>query len=270
MKRWMSILTALLICLSLAVPAFAAEVDYVPSITAKPAPELDGTGADADGLPVIEVKDENKEVVHTSPVQHLFITSVAEVMGDDPVAISEEKVEALKEAYTVLDDPDLNIFELVPELAEIVEAGVKEMVVMDLFDVTIVNEELEQHLNKDGHTIELTFDVNVPADQAVYVMVFKENKWQLIESAVNNGDGTVTCVFEHFCPVAILTVPPVVAEETEPATEAAAEPEAPAQTQPQTPAVQEEAPAGSFPWWIILIVIVVAVLIPVLKSKKKK
>jgi hypothetical protein len=32
-------------------------------------------------------------------------------------------------------------------------------------------------------------------------MTYKNNEWNPVVSTVNNGDGTVTCTFEHLCPV---------------------------------------------------------------------
>lgn len=69
MGKVISMITVFVLCFTLAVPAFASRVGFVPSITAKPAPELvvggenltlDGTGADdIVDMPVIEVKNEN-------------------------------------------------------------------------------------------------------------------------------------------------------------------------------------------------------------------
>ena len=79
MKRIIGLITVLVLCFALAVPAFATSNTFVPSITAKPAPELvvgdttvkvDGTegiedvegtegaeGTVTEFVPVIEVKN---------------------------------------------------------------------------------------------------------------------------------------------------------------------------------------------------------------------
>ena len=249
MRKALCLLTAMLLCLSLTIPVFAAEAVYVPSITAKPAPELEHSVQEGTGEPMIHVKNEEKEIVHASPVENLVITSVAEVMAEQPVRISEEAQEVLKEAFETLDTKGAEVFAEIPELvqkAQETNIKVENLVVVDLFDVTILNEELERYLNVEGHTVELTFARDIPADQQVYVMVFKENKWQLAEEAVNNGDGTITCTFEHFCPVAILTAP----------ASAAVEPEVQTQN-------------AVFPWWILLVAAAVVVTVLVVKGKKK-
>ena len=289
MRKVISMITVFVLCFTLAVPAFASSVGFVPSITAKPAPELvvggenltlDGTGADdIVDMPVIEVKNENQEVVYQAPVVDLVVTAVSQVQADDSsLVISEEAAEILKEAYEQLNDEDFRLAENIPEQIEqlkdmgLDEENVNAAVVTALFDVTVLTEELETYLAEEGHTVDLTFKADVPAGHTVVVMVYKESKWQLIENVAVNGDGTITCTFAHFCPVAILTVPMAVeaAEETvatEAATEAAPEaaPEAAADA-----AVQPAEDNGGFAWWWIVLVAVVAVAGVVLKSKGSK
>ena len=50
-------------------------------------------------------------------------------------------------------------------------------------------------------TLELIFKLNVEAGANVYAMTYKNDAWDPIVSCVNNGNGTVTCVFEKLCPV---------------------------------------------------------------------
>lgn len=289
MRKVISMITVFVLCFTLAVPAFASSVGFVPSITAKPAPEvvvggenltLDGTDADdIVDMPVIEVKNENQEVVYQAPVVDLVVTAVSQVQTEESsLVISEEAAEILKEAYEQLNDEDFRLAEKIPEQIEqlkdmgLDEENVNAAVVTALFDVTVLTEELETYLAEEGHTVDLTFKADVPAGHTVVVMVYKESKWQLIENVAVNGDGTITCTFAHFCPVAILTVPMAVeaAEETvaaEAATEAAPEaaPEAAADA-----AVQPAEDNGGFAWWWIVLVAVVAVAGVVLKSKGSK
>lgn len=289
MRKVISMITVFVLCFTLAVPAFASSVGFVPSITAKPAPEvvvggenltLDGTDADdIVDMPVIEVKNENQEVVYQAPVVDLVVTAVSQVQTEESsLVISEEAAEILKEAYEQLNDEDFRLAENIPEQIEqlkdmgLDEENVNAAVVTALFDVTVLTEELETYLAEEGHTVDLTFKADVPAGHTVVVMVYKESKWQLIENVAVNGDGTITCTFAHFCPVAILTVPMAVeaAEETvaaEAATEAAPEaaPEAAADA-----AVQPAEDNGGFAWWWIVLVAVVAVAGVVLKSKGSK
>lgn len=336
MKKVISLITVLILCVALAVPAFATSVGFVPSITAKPAPEIvvggttvkiDGTTSEegTDGeqgeafVPVVEVKNETKEVVYTAPVVDLVVTAVSQVQDEsaaETVVISEEAVETLKEAYDQLNKENVKLSEEAPELveqmkeqlvAQVAEQVTKQMeeqgataeeieaavaaatetvaadvasivdtaVVTALFDVSILSEELDEYLSVEGHTIDLTFKADIPEDHHVMVMVYKENKWQTIENVVVNGDGTITCTFAHFCPVAILTVPVVeekVEEPTEAAPEAAAPevaPEAAPEAAPETPANPEQTAEGGFAWWWIVLVVVAVVVVAVVTKKSK-
>ena len=173
MRKVISMITVFVLCFTLAVPAFASSVGFVPSITAKPAPELvvggenltlDGTGVDdIVDMPVIEVKNENQEVVYQAPVVDLVVTAVSQVQAEDSsLVISEEAAEILKEAYEQLNDEDFRLAEKIPEQIEqlkdmgLDEENVNAAVVTALFDVTVLTEELETYLAEEGHTVDLT------------------------------------------------------------------------------------------------------------------
>ena len=66
-------------------------------------------------------------------------------------------------------------------------------------------DELKNELPKVGNTLELKFDLSLPKDAFITAMVYVDGKWQPIVETKNNGDGTITCVFEEICPVAFLT-----------------------------------------------------------------
>lgn len=309
MKRVIGLVLAFVMCFALVVPAFATGSTFVPSITAKPAPELsvggttvkvDGTGSnDAATPPVIEVKDESDNVVHTAPVVDLIVTAVAQVQAEgaaENVVITEEAVEALQNAYEQLNDENFKFSEESPELLEemkevlvqqvaeqltkqLTEQGVDaaevesavaaataavesniaavvdNAIVTALFDVSILSDELNEHLDVEGNTIDLTFTADIPEDHNVIVLVHKENKWQTIDNVVVNGDGTITCTFEHFCPVAIVAVPMVT--------------EGPTVTPGPAPVV-DDATGGFAWWWIVVVVAAVVVVAVVAKSKGSK
>lgn len=318
MRKVISLLVAVVLCAVMAVPAFAADVEFVPSITAKPAPEIigdsqsdavEGSGTDKVEEPVIIVKDENEEVVYQAPVQHLVVTAVSQIQDDTAeVTISEEAVQTLQQAYEQLNDESFVLLTEVPELveelqvkaeeqvraqleaqgadAETIESAVAALkentvladtaVVTALFDVTVLTEELEEYLNVEGHTVDLTFEVDIPQGHTVVVMVYKHDKWQTVENVAVNGDGTITCTFEHFCPVAIMTVPlaqavedaiaAVAPEYAAPATTPAASSDA--SQAPVAAATVASAKAGFAWWWVVLAAIAVAGV--VLSGKRAK
>lgn len=85
----------------------------------------------------------------------------------------------------------------------------KNYVVIQLVDVSFSKAQCVDDDHGHAETLEredvnatLAFDLGVSADAVVLVLHLHDGKWEPVSSAVNNGDGTVTCVFEHFCPVA--------------------------------------------------------------------
>lgn len=155
MKRIVAFFLAIAICLSLATMA-AAAVNFVPSITAKPAPEVvmppaavvppsasepssDGEPADAETTPEAEaeapvyalvIKDEKESVVSSSKTAVLIVTSVAEVMKETPAETTpskdqqgtQSKDEQSQETIAEETQPE----ETMPKLSEERAAALKE------------------------------------------------------------------------------------------------------------------------------------------------
>lgn len=265
MKKVICFLLVVVMCFALAAPAFATEIDFVPSITAKPAPEVNTNTNDDNGNVVIEVKNESGETVHSSGIENLLITPVADVMSGANTGLSAEAEATLKETFEALNAEGVKLSEVMPELIPVAEAmgmtaeDVDNMVVTALFDLTILDENLETYLEEEGNTIELTLAADIPEGYTAQVMVLVDGEWKAVENVVVNPDGTITCEFAFVGPVAILTAPIVeeeVAETEAPAEEAPAT-EAPAEETPATEAPATEAPAsaGGFSWWWLILVV---------------
>ena len=127
----------------------------------------------------------------------------------------------------------------------------KNYVVFHLVDVSFQKRECvdDQHLHSESleldHTeVTIDFDLGVSPTAEVLVLTYNDNVWSPVKDVTNNGDGTITCVFEHFCPVAFC----IEAEELgmEP------EPEAP----------------SAFPWIIVLLVCLVLLLLLLTRRRK--
>ena len=204
MKKIVSLLVVLLFCLSLACPVFADE--FVPSITDKGAPEIVSI-VDNEGNPAIgEILGENGEVVGYLYEECLLITPVSQaktstLIPDDAEALLLEKYNNLVSGAEDLPYEKFNA-NLDPST----------MVIRDLYDVTWLCGEDSGYENHPDHptevapkgiTVRIIFDLGVSKNANVYTMSFKNGAWNPIVSTVNNGDGTVTCTFEDFCPVAI-------------------------------------------------------------------
>lgn len=194
MKRVFSILIVLALAMTLACAAFAGESEFVPSISEKPAPEI---------VEAI-IKDEEGNIISEVTVGHLVITPVSEANTSEE--IPEAAREELLNVYEQLADGTMILpgEKLDPNLSA------DELIVRDLFDLSWICTEAspthEELLGTadDGNVLVATFKMNIAADVKLYAMTYKNADWDPIVSVENNGDGTVTCVFEHLCPVAFI------------------------------------------------------------------
>lgn len=194
MRKLICLLTVLLICASLACPALAAE-EFVPSISYKGTPSVvsvkDENGNDASA--VIRNADGAAAGYVYEPC--MVVTPVANAANEKDIP-AEAKSQLLA-VYKALNDGTMKL-----PYGEGVKA--ENMVIRDLFDISwLCDHGHAAALDPTGVVFEMTFDLGVDADAKVVVMTYKNNAWGEIAKVVNNGDGTVTCTFEHLCPVAI-------------------------------------------------------------------
>ena len=202
MKKLMSLLLALMVCFSVCGVAYAAEDDFVPSISYKDGPGLvideDEEGRSVAGM----IVDSDGNVVGSVFAEDcLVITTIAEALNDIDTGISTEAEELLEMVYQQILDGSMEIPFENPD----------EMAIIHLVDATFLcagSTEGTDHdamLEAEGVFLELTFDLGVGANVPVSVMCYVDGKWVEVRT-VNNGDGTVTCWFEKICPV-VFAVP---------------------------------------------------------------
>lgn len=198
MKKLISLFTTLVLCMSIAMPTFAAENDFVPSITYKPNPDIVGVLNEAGEEFIGVIRDAVGKVMEYVDSEYLDVTPVADIW-DEAKEVPEHIKEMLQDVYDSLSKGEIKIpYE---EYGEGLSAA--NMVIRDLFDVRFSNEEYQKMLEEEGVAFEITFDLGIVPDAEIIAMTMDEStrQWSLIEKTVNNGDGTVTCTFEHFCPV---------------------------------------------------------------------
>lgn len=182
MKKMMCVILAVVLCVALAAPAFAAEVNFVPSISFKDAPA------------VVSAMLNGKDVASC-----LVVTSIlaAENKSTD---ITQDARDLLLDVYAKLSAGTMTL----PVDGE--------HVVRDLVDVNFAKTACvdaghghDTELAADGTTITVTFDLGITSADDIVVLQYTDGAWTEVESE-NNGDGTMTCEFEHFCPVAFVSV----------------------------------------------------------------
>ncbi len=188
MKKILSLIMVLALCMSLAATVMAAD-NYVPSIGDKNAPEIDGEA-------VLVEDGKDLEVV---PSDHLVITSVNQAKNNETAIPADAKAELLS-VYDQLKDGSMKI--------PYDKAGKdpSTMEIRDLFDASLICTEENSHaekLAKGEIDIRMTLDTGVKKGDDVVIMAYVDGQWVSAVSVVNNGDGTVTVVLEELCPIAI-------------------------------------------------------------------
>lgn len=194
MRKIICLVIALILCLSLAAPAFAAESNFVPSITYKPIPDFVPVG-DYIGL----IRDMQGQIIDYVVRECLRLTPLAHIW-DKESDIPEAIRELLTSVYEGLNDGSMKLpFEKFGS-----NLNSSNMVIRDLFDLSWNCDEHRAMIEEEGITFEVTFDLGIEEDAEIFAMSYDEteNQWNPIAKTVNNGDGTVTCTFEHLCVIA--------------------------------------------------------------------
>lgn len=180
MRRVISLITVLVLCLSVVCPAFATDT-FVPSISDKGHPEIN--------WPVMLLDDEG-QVVGEIDEGCLIVTPVSE--AETAEDIPEDAKKELLDVYKQLTDGTMTL------------PGDEDLVIRDLFDASLIcTDDHKETLDQEGVYIELTFDLSIAAGVDVVVMAYVDGVWVPAHSVVNNGDGTVTVLLEDICPIAI-------------------------------------------------------------------
>lgn len=196
MKKFVSFVMAFVLCTMLTLPAYASN-DFTPSVSNKPAPDVvpvimpDGDTAFA------EILDATGEVIDQVYEECLVITSVANAAYSE--ATPDNAKELLLDVYQKLQSGEMTI-PYVKLFGDGIDAD--NMVISDLFDVSLLCEEHPEALEPIGTTMRITFDLGVGADENVYATLYKCDGWVTTVDTKNNGDGTVSIIAEDFCPVA--------------------------------------------------------------------
>ena len=197
MKKVVCLLTVLLLFFSLACPAFAAE-GFVPSISDKDEPTIVPPAGDENAIGLI--RDAEGNILDYITEDCLVITPLSKVKTS--ASIPAEAVEVMLAVYAALSDGSM----ILPY--DKLGLDAEKMAIRDLIDASWLCGEHPEMLEPEGVVLELTFDLGVSAGDSVYVMTYKNNAWNSIANVENNGDGTVTCVFEHLCPIAFCVYDP--------------------------------------------------------------
>ncbi len=190
MKKILSLMMVLALCLSMGITALAAD-NYVPSIGDKQEPDI---VVDGDTVATIEKYPEGT-ILGDITVQDacLVVTSVATAQAGTN-NIPPDAKEILLDVYQKLKDGSMKL------PYEDLGKDSANMEIRDLFDVSLLCEEHSKML-EEGNVLKVTFDLGVKSSETVYAMVYVDGQWKQVSACENNGDGTVTVKLSQICPV---------------------------------------------------------------------
>lgn len=195
MKKLVGIAIVVALCLTFAVSA-AADM-FVPSVTAKPAPGVDGSLVE-----VVNGSGSNAVTFDSYKVE------IIPVSARDSAYVSSDVKTALTNAYSVLSAYDVKLSSVMPALSNVTAAAnvnADNMVVKDLFSVS-VSDDIVSVLNAQGNKLKVTFDAKININQYAAVMTSVNGEWRPVEFVVN-ADGSTTCMLDAAGIVAILVEP---------------------------------------------------------------
>ena len=187
MKKIISFVMVLVMLMGISVSALAAQGDFVPSINEKPAPSIKSVVVTIDG---VEWKCTTHMVDHC-----ILVTPVSEITEED--RLSDATKQKLVDVY--------NKIKAAAKLSDVFTNidGVDKMAVRDLFDVSSICDEFDKVFPGNGVKVAITFELGISAKTNVVCASLYNDAWST-HGVKNNGDGTVTVEFTHFCPVAFL------------------------------------------------------------------
>lgn len=179
MKKGIVVIALLAICLSLVCPALAAEDVFVPSISYKDGPEI--------------IEAEQKE----ERVEDCLVVTSLKGAAEKTTDISQKARDLLLEIYEKMNAGQMKL----PMGEGFV---IRELVDLSWKQIGCVEEEHthEDDLEKEDVVVTIKLEMGLEANMDIKVYSYHAGQWEAAKSVKNNGDGTVTCVLEHFCPVA--------------------------------------------------------------------
>lgn len=183
MKKILTVAVVLLLCVMIALPVGA-------DVTAAPSPQqLDP-----------EIKEAN---LNGLVLEDCVVITTVQQAEEKSTDITQEERDALLTAYNALVDGTESLpIEGEYAVREIVDIGFKKSGCRDLED----HGKKDDVLKQEDVILTIDFNMGIEADAEVCVMTYIDGEWAEIKSAVNNGDGTVTCEFEDLCPVAFAVI----------------------------------------------------------------
>jgi LPXTG-motif cell wall-anchored protein len=219
MKKIRLFATTLLIVGLLASNVFAAESNFVSSVESKKAPAVveattevvvDGNKVTVDVVVTAaseaDDKDTNEDIskaLKDAKKDLTEVKSLDELKAVDGGTIKEDLEKAVDQFNKSISVSSTGT------TTETKQYKAEDLVVTDLFDVSLVDSNGKIIEPDEGNPVTLTFKTSFKSDDIVIVLHNKETgKWEVIDSdkVKVSDDGSVTVEFTSFSPIAFLSV----------------------------------------------------------------
>jgi LPXTG-motif cell wall-anchored protein len=219
MKKIRLFATTLLIVGLLASNVFAAESNFVSSVESKEAPTVveatkevvvDGEKVTVDVVVTAASEADDKdthedisEALKDAKKDLTEVKSLDELKTADGGTIKEDLEKAVDQFNKSISVPSTGT------TTETKQYKADDLVVTDLFDVSLVDSNGNIIEPDEDNPVTLTFKTSFKSDDIVIVLHNKETgKWEVIDSdkVKVNDDGSVTVEFTSFSPIAFLSV----------------------------------------------------------------
>ena len=179
MKKMLCLIAVLALAITVFVPAFAAEDDFVPSISYKDGPVIDEAemngGAMEDCLVITSLKGAVEKTTDISQADRDLLLDVYDriVKGEISLPMPEDYI-------------------------------VRELVDISWEEIGCVQSEHphEDELKKEGVAVKIHFDLGIKPEDELKVYAYHDGQWDEVQILELTEDGDAICLFEHFCPVA--------------------------------------------------------------------
>lgn len=182
MKKYLALFVVLALGLTLALPVFAAEDDFVPSIGYKDGPSIEDTDLETDCLIVTSIRQAKEKTTDIHQEDRDLLLDVYKQLSESSMKLPLED-----NTYVIRELVDVSFKK--SDCQEVTDHGHKEW------------------LAEKGTTVTVVFDLGVKATTDVVVLVYVNDQWVPAEKVENLGGGKVRVVFEDICPVAFCIDP---------------------------------------------------------------
>lgn len=203
MKKFLSLSFATAMILALALPVSAA--NFTPSVQGKEAPGIVPVSSEGNEDIVAEIRAGDGSIVTGVPSGELVVTPVSQASG-----AGGDIEAALNQAYQQINSVEtLNELteDIIPALEAVSNGAViEDLVVRDLFDVTIRGE-FSSYLDTDGNSVTIRFGIDLNPNSLLIVLHnYRDTEWEVIpdDQVVRHENGDVSVTFDSLSPVAFV------------------------------------------------------------------